>query len=341
MSESSLTGRWSWAHGLPLALALFLAILAGGTAGYMLVEGWSPWDAFYMTVITVATVGYREVHTLSFAGQVFTVVLIFGGVGTAFYTATQLAAVVVEGGLHRRFEQRRVTRMLENLKDHFILCGYGRIGSIIASELQQQGVPFAVIERNPERVHSAITHGWLAVEADASAEEVLRRTGIHRARGLIAAVGTDAENVYTVLTARVMRPDLFIIARVESEEAENRLRRAGADRVISPYRIGATHMVQTALRPAVVDFVQLATSSGHLDLSMEQVHVREESGLVGKSIVDAGIRQRFGVIVVAIRRVDGAMEFNPAPESVIRAGDELVVLGRPQSVKALEETVEV
>jgi len=271
---------------------------------------------------------------------VFTVVLIFGGVGTVFYTATQLAAVIVEGGLHRRFEQRRVTRMLENLKDHFILCGYGRIGSIIASELRQQNVPFVVIERNPERVHSAIAHGWVAVEADASQEDVLRRTGIHRARGLIAAVGTDAENVYTVLTARVVRPDLFIIARVESDEAEQRLRRAGADRVISPYQIGATHMVQTALRPAVVDFVQLATGSGHLDLSMEQVHVREESGLVGKSIVDAGIRQRFGVIVVAIKRADGTMEFNPAPEAVIRAGDELVVLGRPESVKALEETVE-
>ena len=232
--------------------------------------------------------------------------LIFGGVGTAFYTATQLAAVVVEGGLHRRFEQRRATRMLEDLKDHFILCGYGRIGSIIARELRQQGVPFVVIERNPERVENAIKQGWLAVEADASEADVLRSIGIERARGLIAAVGTDAENVYTVLTARVLRPGLFIIARVESDEAGQRLRRAGADRVISPYQIGATHIVQTALRPAVVDFVQLATSSGHLELSMEQVHVREGSGLVGKSIIDAGIRQRFGVIIVAIKRADGA-----------------------------------
>jgi voltage-gated potassium channel len=335
------TTRASWAHGLRLALALFLAILIGGTTGYILVEGWGPWDAFYMTVITVATVGYREVHTLSFAGEVFTVVLIFGGVGTVFYTVTQLAAVIVEGGLHRRFEQRRVTRMLEELTDHFILCGYGRIGSIIAGELRQQGVPFVVIERSPERMQHALAHGWLAVEADASEESVLRRLGIDRARGLIAAVGTDAENVYAVLTARELRPDLFIIARVESDEAEHRLRRAGANRVISPYQIGATHMVQTALRPAVVDFVQLATSSGHLDLSMEQVRVRDQSGLVGRSIVDAGIRQRFGVIVVAIKRTDGTMEFNPAPESVVRAGDELVVLGRPDSVKALEETVEV
>ena len=339
LSPSLLTQRRPWARGLRLALVLLLTVLLGGTVGYMVVEGWGVWDAFYMTVITVSTIGYREVHTLSFAGQVFTVALIFGGVGTAFYTATQLAAVIVEGGLHRRFEQRRVTRMLEELTDHFILCGYGRIGSIIAGELREQNVPFVVIERSPERVHNAIEHGWLAVEADASEEHVLRRTGIDRARGLIAAVGTDAENVYTVLTARGVRPDLFVIARVESDEAEQRLRRAGADRVISPYKIGATHMVQTALRPAVVDFVQLATSSGHLDLSMEQVHVREGSGLVDKSIVDAGIRQRFGVIVIAIKRGADAMEFNPAPEFVIRAGDELVVLGRPQSVKDLEETV--
>ena len=330
---------WAWAHGLRFAFLLVLVALVGGTAGYMLIEGWGPWDAFYMTVITVATVGYREVHTLTFAGEAFTVVLIFGGVGTAFYAATQLAAVVVEGGLHQRFEQRRVTRMLDDLAGHFILCGYGRIGSIIAQELHQQGMAFVVVERDLERMHGAVSDGWMAVHADASDEDVLKRVGILRARGLIAAVGTDAENVYTVLTARVVRPDLFIIARVESDDAEQKLRRAGADRVISPYRIGAAHMAQTALRPAVVDFVQLATGSGHLDLSMEQVHVRATSGLVGKSVVDAGIRQRFGVIVVAIRRTDGTMEFNPAPDSLIRTGDELVVLGQPASVKALEETI--
>ena len=165
----------------------------------------------------------------------------------------------------------------------------------------------------------------------------LATAGIHRARGLIAAVGTDAENVFTVLTARVMRPDLFIIARVESDDAEHKLRRAGADRVISPYQIGANHMVQTALRPAVVDFVHLATSSERLDLSMEQVHIREDSALANHSIVDAGIRQRFGVIVVGIKRAGGAMEFNPPPEAMMRAGDELVVLGRTDSVKALEK----
>ena len=297
------------------------------------------WDAFYMTVTTVATVGFREVHPLSFRGEVFTIVLIVGGVGTAFYTATMIATLVVEGGLHRHFEQRRFARMLENLKDHFILCGVGRIGTIVAAELTQQGIPFIVIERDPQRMHAAAERGWPAIEADASHEHVLARAGIHRARGLIAAVGTDAENVYTVLTARGMRPELFIIARVESDDAEPKLKRAGADRVISPYQIGATHIVQTALRPAVVDFVRLATSSEHLELSIEQVHVRDDSALAGKNIVEAGIRQKYGVIIVAIKRADGAMEFNPAPEAVMRPGDELVVLGRPESVKEMEETV--
>jgi voltage-gated potassium channel len=292
-----------------------------------------------MTVTTVATVGYREVRPLSFSGQVFTVVLIVGGVGTAFYTATLVATLIVEGGLHRRFEQRRLSRMLQKLTDHFILCGFGRIGSIIAAELKQQGVPFVVIERDPQRVREAIEHGWEAVEADASREEVLTRVGLARARGLIAAVGTDAENVFTVLTARGMRPELFIIARVESDDAEHKLKRAGADRVISPYQIGATHMVQTALRPAVVDFVHLATSSDHLELSMEQVHVPEGSPLAGRSLVASEIRQKHGVIIVAIKRADGAMEFNPPPEAIIRVGDELVVLGRLSHVKALEETV--
>ena len=275
-------------RGPRLAVALLFLIIGGGTAGYVLIEGWPIWDAFYMTVITMTTVGYLEVYTLSFGGQVFTVVLILSGVGTAFYTATLIVTLLVEGGLHRGFAQRRFMRMLEQITDHFILCGYGRIGSIIAGELHQQGVPFVVIERNPDRLRGARERGWLVVEAD---------------------------------------------------DAERKLRQAGADRVISPYHIGANHMVQTALRPAVVDFVHVATSSANLDLSMEQVHVREGSNMAGKSIIAAGIRQQFGVIVVSIKRAGGAMEFNPEPEAVIRGGDELVVLGKTGSIKVLEESI--
>jgi voltage-gated potassium channel len=304
-----------------------------------MIEGWPVWDAFYMTVTTVTTVGYREIHELSLAGQRFTVLLIMGGVGTALYAATLLAAAVVEGGLHRHFSRRRFVRMLDQLRDHFIICGYGRIGSLIAAELHQQGVPFVIIDRDPARVQEVRDRGWLALAADASREEALTQVGIARARGFITAVNTDAENVFAVLTARVMNPALFIIARVEADDAEGKLRRAGADRVISPYHIGATHMAQSALRPAVVDFMELATSSAHLDLSMEQVMIREQSPLAGRTIGESGIRQKFGVIIVAIKRAAAAMEFNPPPEAVLRTGDELVVLGPPRSVKELEEMV--
>ena len=198
--------RW-WLPGPGLAVGLLLLVIAGGTAGYMVIEGWSAWDSLYMTVITVTTVGYREVHVLSPAGEGFTIVLLIGGVGTALYTFTLLATVVVEGGLHLRLEQRRIRRMIDRLEDHFIVCGYGRIGSVIAEEFRREGTPFVVVERDPERVHAVIAAGMLAVEADASREEVLRRLGIDRARGLVAAVGTDAENVYAILTARVLRAE--------------------------------------------------------------------------------------------------------------------------------------
>jgi len=328
--------RWFRAQGPVFAVALLVFIIAGGTVGYMAIEGWGAWDAFYMTIITVTTVGYGEVHTLSRAGQAFTVVLLLSGVGAALYTFTLLATVVVEGGLPTRLRRRRHQRMLETITDHFIICGYGRIGSIVAQQFRRQGIPYVVVERSADRVQTAIEDGALGVEADASNEDVLKRVGIARARGLIAAVGTDAENVYAVLSARVMRPDLFIVGRAETEDATIKLKRAGADRVISPYQIGGVQIAQTALRPAVVDFMDLATSSDNLDLAMEQITIAAQSTLANRSIVEANLRQRYGVIVVGIQREDRRMEFNPEPDTAIRPGDKLVVLGRPDSLKRLE-----
>ena len=325
-----------WVRPQGLAVGFVLAVFVVGTAGYVVIEGWSPWDALYMTVITVTTVGYREVHPLSRPGQAFTVFLLIVGVGALFYTATLLVARMVEGGLHHRWEARRQARMLDELQQHFIICGYGRIGRIVAEEFRRQQVPYVVVDRDPERVHDVIQGGGLAVCADASSEDVLGRIGIDRARGLIAAVSTDAENVYTILSARLLKPDIFIIARAETEDAKRKLMRAGADRVLSPYQIGALQIAQTALRPAVVDFVQLATSSQHLDLAMEQVRLEPGAPLAGQSLVSANLRQQFGVVVVGVQRADGRMEFNPAPEVVMQAGDQLVVLGPPENVKRIE-----
>ena len=329
--------RLTFMRGPGLAIALFFVVCAIGIVGYMAIEGWSFYDAFYMTMITVTTVGYREVHAMSRVGEWWTVLVLLAGVATLFYTASTVMAIVVEGGLYAHVTARRFNRMLEELSDHFIICGYGRIGGIIADEFRKQGVPYVVIERNAERVHEIIEGGGVAVEADASREDVLVRVGIHRARGLIAAVGTDAENVYTVLSARVLRPDLFIIARVESEDAEAKLRRAGADRVISPYHLGGMQMAATALRPAVVDFMRLATTSERLDLAAEQVEIGADAPFAGKTLRDANLRQAFGVIVVAIQRSSGQMQFNPSPEDSLQVGDQLVVLGDAKQLKALEE----
>lgn len=324
-------------QGPGLAVALLFFIIVGGAVGFHLIEGWSLWHSTFVTIAAIATV---ELPELSPRGQLFSVAVLFGGISVALYTFTLVATVVVEGGLPKRLQRRRYARMLENLADHFIICGYGRIGSIVAQQFTRQGVPFVVIERDSARLQAAMDDGALAVEADASREDVLKRVGIERARGLVAAVGTDAENVYAVLSARVMRPDLFIISRAETEDAKQKLRRAGADRVLSPYQIGAVQIAQTALRPAVVDFMELATSANNLELAIEEIPIAAQSSLVNQTLVDANLRHQYGVIVVGIQRQDGTMEFNPEPDTAIRAGDKLVVLGRPDSMKKLEVEAE-
>ncbi|MEO5898259.1 MAG: potassium channel protein [Vicinamibacterales bacterium] len=317
------------------SLLLLVFVVLGGTIGYVVIEGWSPWDALYMTVISVTTAGYREVHPLSRAGELFTMIVLTVGVATVLYTFSFLMAHVVEGDLQHRWATSRRSRMLDQLHDHFIICGFGRIGRITADEFARQNIPFVIVERDPARVGEALEAGYLAVEADASSEAVLQRVRIAQARGFIAAVSTDAENVYAVLTARLLRKDLFIIGRAETSDAKAKLVRAGADRVISPYQIGGLQLAQTALRPAVVDFVQLATGSDNLDLSMEQVRIGEGAELAGRTLIDAALRQRFGVVVVGIQRADGHMDFNPAPESAMWPGDHLVVLGRSESLRDL------
>jgi len=336
--QPSVLSHRGLAQGPGFAVALLISVIAGGTVGYRVLQGYSVWHAFYVTVLAVTTVSLPD--GLTRTSQIFTVALLFAGVGSALYTFTLLATVVVEGGLPKRLQKRRQERMLETIRDHFIVCGFGRIGSIVAREFRRQAIPHVIVERDAERVHAALEEGELAIEADASREEVLKRVGIDRARGLIAAVGSDAENVYTVLSARVMRPDLFIVGRAETEDATHKLKRAGADRVISPYMIGAVQIAQTALRPAVVDFVALATSSENLELAMEEISISAGSTLADRSIVDANLRQRFGVIVVGIQRQSGQMAFNPEPDSVMHASDKLVVLGRPDSLKQLESEAE-
>jgi voltage-gated potassium channel len=317
-------------------IILLTVVLIGGTLGYVAIERWSVWDAIYMTVTTVATVGFREVHPLSPAGQAFTLALILVGVGTALYAFSVIAAVVVEGGWPRYVERWRYVRMISNLSDHYVICGYGRIGSIVAAEFARQKIRYVIVDRDAGRVAEANQRGHLAVEGDASREDTLRNLGIERARGLVAAVGTDAENVYAVLTARAMKNDLFIIARAEGEDSISKLKKAGADRVISPYRIGAVQIAQTALRPAVVDFVEIATSSDNLELSIEEIRVEAESTLAGRPLAEVIQRDKMNVVVVGIQHSHGPMEFNPTRSTVLHAGDHLIVLGSSSTLKELE-----
>ena len=309
-------------------------MVVAGTLGFHWIEGWSFGKSLYRTVLAITTVESPAASTR--AGQAFTVLLLVAGVSGALYAFTLIATVVVEGGLPKRIERRRRAHMLETVHDHFILCGYGRIGRFVAQQFLRQSVPFVVVDREPQRIDQATRDGALALEGDTSNEEVLVRAGIARARGLIAVVGTDAENVYTVLSARVLRPDLVIVGRAATDDAGVKLKRAGANRVVSPYETGGIQIAQTALRPAVVDFVELATSADSLDLAMEQITIAERSLLVNKTILDANLRQRFGVIVVGIQRSDLRMAFNPEPDTMIGGGDKLVVLGRPESLRRLE-----
>jgi voltage-gated potassium channel len=315
---------------------MLTGVLMGGTLGYVVIEGWGAWDALYMTVTTVATVGYREVHPLSFAGQAFTLLLVLVGVSTALYTFSAFATVVVEGGWSKYLDSWRHTRMINSLSGHYVVCGFGRIGSIVANEFRRQKTPYVIVERSPDRVREASAQGHLAIEGDASHEETLKSLGIERARGLVAAVGTDAENVYAVLTARVMKSDLFIIARAEGEDSQQKLKKAGADRVISPYRIGAMQIAQTALRPAVVDFVEIATSSDNLELSIEEIRIEKGSAIAGQPLSAAIQREKVNVVVVGIQRAQGRMEFNPTANTVLNDGDHLIVLGSTANLKELE-----
>jgi len=321
---------------LRATLVLLVIVMTGGTLGYVVIEGWSTWDALYMTVTTMATVGFREVHPLSPAGEAFTLLLIVVGVSTALYAFSATAAVVVEGGWSKYLEQWRYARMINHLSDHYVICGYGRIGSIVAAEFTRQKTPFVIVDRRPERVAEANQRGHLALEGDASREDTLKQLGIDRARGVVAAVGTDAENVYAVLTARVLKNDLFIIARAEGEDSIPKLKKAGADRVISPYRIGAIQIAQTALRPAVVDFVEIATSSDNLDLSLEEIHIEQGSGLAEHPLSDVTQRDKLNVVVIGIQHAQGSLEFNPVATTVLHSGDHLIVLGSAETLKELE-----
>ena len=322
---------------LRFSIAALVTVIAFGTLGYAMIEDWQAFDALYMTIITLATVGFREVHELSPEGKVFTIVLIISGTGIIAYTLSSLIQFTLEGQLRKILGRKKLESRIGKLRDHYIICGYGRIGHLICREFQSRPTPFVVVEQNPNHIERLEREGYMYVEGDATDDETLQAAGIEHAKGLITAVTSDTDNVYITLTARGLNPKLFILARAGEEGAEKKLMRAGASKVISPYTIGASRMAQAILRPSVVDFIELATASEHLALQIEEIRIAADSVLAGKNLINSGIRQSMGIIIVGIKESDGKMTFNPPPEKNIEPNSVLIILGERPAISKLEK----
>lgn len=321
---------------LVVSVSLALAIVLIGTVGYMAVEGWSLMDALYMTVITISTVGFSEVRTVDAAGRLFTIFLVFIGVGFSLYVAGAVVQFMVEGRMRVILGRRRLHQKIARLKNHYIVCGYGRIGRVLCNRLRTKTSNLLVVDSSPDLVAAMETDGILYIAGDASDEKVLTQAGIERAEGLIAVLGSDTENVFLVLTARQLNPELTIIARASQEASKSKLFAAGADAVESPYEIGAHSMAQRIMRPTVTSFLDFAFAHKRKDIQMEEIPVSPHSEMVDVILKDSGIRQRFNLILIAIKEPDGEMVFNPSFESVIRAGATVIAVGEVANLQQLE-----
>ena len=314
------------------------ATLTIGTVGFSLVGRHSVFDAFYLTLTTMTTVGYGD--SFSHAERVFNAFLIIFGVSTIFVAIGAMTQTIIEFELGDAIGKRRNKRMIDKLKDHYIICGFGRVGRGAAAELQHAGVPFVVVDSLPDRVERAMLTGMLAVAADATRDETLHQVGIERARGLVAALATDADNLFVLLSAKGLNPKLYVAARAAEEGAEEKMRRAGADAVFAPYSITGHRLAQSLLRPHVVQFLDFTTKDIGMDISIEQVRVSAGSEVAAKTIREMQLRRNMGVIVMAIRRRDGNMLFNPPADTAIEGGEYLIVMGKQDDLTALEELAE-
>ena len=326
---------------LRFAALVVLALLVLGTFGYMAIERWPFLQSLYMTVITLTTVGYGLPAPLTQAGYIFTIVLALAGVSTifavVFYTIGSAIEVVANEKMQHLFWRRRMERTIKHVKDHYIICGYGRMGQAIAAEFRARKVPFVVVENNPEQLPRLVTEKALFVEGDATDENVLKAAGVDAAKGLISVAPSDADNTFIVLTAKGMNPNLFVVARSIRIEDEPKLRRAGADRVMSPYILGGRRMAWAVLRPAVVDFLESAMYSESLEIELGQVEVTQTSAFAGKTIRDSDIRAKSGATIIAVKSKAGALITSPSPDTEIHAGDILVAIGKPSQLESLEK----
>jgi voltage-gated potassium channel len=321
-----------------VAMLIPVALLGFGAAGFKATGGpeWTWFDALYMSAITLTTVGYGETHPLNAGGRAFTIVFLFGGVFLLFYSATEMIRAIVSGQLRSVLGREGVKHKLEEVRDHIVVCGFGRMGRLVCQEFERQKTPYVLIDQ-----HEAALAAWphqfgIPVQGDATEDAVLRRAGVERAKVMVAVLPSDADNLYVTLSARVLNPNLFIVARAEQEAAEAKLRRVGANQVVSPYVIGGHRVAQAVLRPTVGHFLEQATRLNAVDYQIEEAVIQKASPLCGKTLRDANLRDDMGVVVIALRALDSEIVFNPKGDSVLEPGSVVVVVGRREQLDELE-----
>lgn len=313
-------------------VGLMFLLVSVGVSGYMWIEGYSYLESLYMTIITLSTVGFGEVRPLDDSGRVFTIVLILMGAVFVAYNLAYFSQLFLDGNLAELYRRRKLRKQLDQLKDHYIVCGYGQMGQIIVDELLRYKIPAVVIDNNENLLLKTRERGILQLSGDATEEENLLAAGVLRAKGLVSVVNKDTDNVFIVLTARDLNKNLMIFARAGTPGTEKRLVKAGADRVVSPFAIGAIRIAHNIVRPTVTDLLELALSAEGLELSMEEITLPDGAELSGVELMNSGIRGRYNLIIVAIKRRDGSMIYNPAPQEVLEAGDILVALGPQENL---------
>lgn len=330
--------RYGYFWQMGVAALTLTVIFILGMIGYMTVEGWTLLESFYMMVITLATVGFQEVRPLSDQGRLMTAFLILGGVGGFAYLVGAFSQVLVEGHLHNFWGRLKVQKRIDKLSGHFIVCGCGRIGSVVVREIVAEGHPVVVIEHSPEALERLRQEDILFVDGDATSDETLQQAGLMRAKSLITALTDEAANVYVTLTARQLNPGIQIIARASEPTHVPRLQMAGADRVVMPNLIGGVRMAQSVLRPTVTNFLDLALRGG-IDLQMEELAIQPGSQVAGKNIIESQLRPVYNLIVIAIQKPDGGMVFNPGPQETIQPGDTLLAVGRKTDLQRFQEVL--
>lgn len=322
-------------------LITITAVIGTGSAGYVLIEGY-PWlDALYMAATTMTTVGYMEVHPLSPAGRIFNLFYLLASVSLLLVTIGMMTQAAIESQLGNVIGRRRAKRMIEKASNHYIVCGFGRVGRGAAAELKNGGSCVVVIDRRDDRVELALKLGFLAMAGDSTHDDTLREAGVERAAGMVAALATDADNLFAVISAKSMNARLRVAARAAEDDAERKMRQVGADEVLAPYRMTGVRLAQSLLKPHVYKFLDFATTSLGMDVDIEQLAVESGSGLAGKTLAELNVRRDLKVIVLAIRRAGGEMVFNPGADARIEAGDSLVVMGEQEPLRRLEQRVGV